>query len=626
MSNPSWRMMVTAATLMALPPLMMTSACGSDDPPVDPTTTSSTGTGAGNSGGSDPGDGICLLNNCTDDAHCLGCADGRDTCLVDENRCVACDPNTGDGCPDGEACTSFGLCAPEGQTCPTDNEGNPQVMCTQNKDCAACSPLHQVCDTQTGKCQACTATNTQHCLSSDICIDTNDDDRPETCSPKCPQSCDENNDCLQCGTGENAARACYEHKCAECSDTFPCAAGEQCVNGVCTPQCGLPGPTPGDCEANEDCQFCGDQNGPAWTCKIPINDTRGNCVPQATGCGDLGSSVAVLPPPYDQFTQTCSDDNDCVQAMAGIQYNVGKAIRDLTNTNQINLGFTQIPIGDANVFYGMDRCASIEISNDISCGVCVPCKEDADCDSIPIQPLVNDIFDNDPLATVAATVLFDLLWGTESNPALHFFCQPVAAGYGACIPCGNPLQACGNTGGGGPGTGNCDHNVCTIGTALNGTCSQCAQDVCNADPFCCDATNGSWDQFCINKANELCGNICNGGMACAHDECTVGTALNSNCSGCAAAICAHDPYCCNAQNGSWDATCTGWVNDAMFATQCASACQGCSHDECTTGGALTTGCSQCATDVCTQDAYCCNTDWDSICVNLAGMTGSCNCP
>lgn len=624
--------MAWAAVLLALPPALATSACGSDDPLVDPTgaTTTTTGAGAGSStGGGDPGPGICLLNNCTDDDHCRGCPDGRGTCLVAENRCTACDPNTGAGCPDGDTCSSFGLCAPDGQTCPTEPDGTPQVVCTQNRDCAACSPLNQVCDTATGRCQACTGTNTQHCLSSDICIDTDDDGRPETCSPKCPSQCDTNNDCLQCGDGDNAARACFERQCAECSDTFPCAAGEQCVNGVCTPQCGLPGPTPGDCQNDGDCQFCGDATGGGtpWTCSIPINDTRGTCVPPAAGCGDLGATVAVLPAPYDQVTQACSTDANCTAAMAGIQYNVGKALRDLTGANEINLGFTQIPIGDANVFYGMDRCASVEIGNDIDCGVCVPCTGDADCASIPIQPLITDIFDNDPLGSVAATVLIDLLWGNETDPELHFFCQPVAAGYGACIPCGNPLQPCGDTGGAGPGTGSCDHNVCTVGAALNGSCSPCAQDVCDADAFCCDAAVGTWDQICINKANELCGNICAGGNACAHDECTTGTALNDNCSPCAAAICAADPFCCNATGGSWDSACTSAVNDPMFAAVCATACQGgCAHDECTTGGSLLPSCSPCASDVCQADAFCCDTEWDSLCVTEAENTASCGCP
>src|SRR5688572_27837267 len=64
---------------------------------------------------------ICLLHNCTEDDHCGGCSDGRNTCLVEERRCVACNADTGTGCPEGEYCSSWGNCVPDGLECPTDN-------------------------------------------------------------------------------------------------------------------------------------------------------------------------------------------------------------------------------------------------------------------------------------------------------------------------------------------------------------------------------------------------------------------------------------------------------------------------------------------------------------------------
>ena len=152
------------AALLVAP--LLSAACSDDEGDVVPPG----GTAGG--GGEDGGEGICLLNNCSEDAHCLGCEDGRNTCLVEENRCVACDPNTGQGCPEGQDCSPYGLCVPDGLTCPTDGEGDPTVVCTKNADCLACSPMHQVCDTVTNRCQACTATNTQHCLQSDICVDS----------------------------------------------------------------------------------------------------------------------------------------------------------------------------------------------------------------------------------------------------------------------------------------------------------------------------------------------------------------------------------------------------------------------------------------------------------------------
>jgi len=587
-------------------------ACDSDDTtakvPTQPTTTGSGGSGTGGEGS---GNGICLLNNCQEDAHCEGCADGRTTCLVAENRCVACDPTKPkgqQGCKDGEECSPFGLCVPEGITCPTDNDGNPTVVCTKNKDCQACSPMHQVCDTNTGKCQACTDTNTQHCLASDICLDGK-------CSPKCPQSCDSDNDCSKCGGPGNEAHACFNHKCAECSDTWPCAAGMECTQGVCTPPCGLPGPVAGTCTAEEDCKFCGDPN-ETWKCKTPVNDpTHGNCVPPANGCSDLGSNVVVLPPPYDQYTQSCSNDEDCLQAKAGIQYNVGLALRDLIGSEEIDLGFYKIKIQDANVEYKMPICASVEIA-DKKCGICVPCKEDADCDPINVDNLLLDLFKGDPLATIAGAVLVDLLWGKNKDHNLNFWCQPVAAGYGACLPCGNPLAPCGKNSGGGSG-GSCDHDVCTEGTALKADCGDCAAKVCAQDSFCCDGQNGKWDKLCKDQADQLCGNICSGGNACAHDPCTIGDALLESCNACVKSVCTADPFCCNQQNGSWDNLCKTAAEDTNTHPDCANACGGCIHDVCTTGPKLKADCSPCATEICKGDSFCCDTEWDKLCVDAA---------
>jgi hypothetical protein len=43
----------------------------------------------------------------------------------------------------------------------------------------------------------------------------------------------------------------------------------------------------------------------------------------------------------------------------------------------------------------------------------------------------------------------------------------------------------------------------------------------------------------------------------------------------------------------------------------------CAHDECTTGGKLTSGCSACVTAVCSHDSACCSSTfgWDSLCVS-----------
>jgi hypothetical protein len=41
----------------------------------------------------------------------------------------------------------------------------------------------------------------------------------------------------------------------------------------------------------------------------------------------------------------------------------------------------------------------------------------------------------------------------------------------------------------------------------------------------------------------------------------------------------------------------------------------CAHDVCSVGDKLTVGCDPCATAVCAQDSYCCDVEWDQLCVD-----------
>jgi hypothetical protein len=596
-------LLACASFVLGMP---LVAACGSsgDGGTVNPTGGPSTGAGAMDAG-------TCLPNSCVSDAQCK-CNDGRTKCIVAENRCVQCDPNTNTGCKDGEKCSSFGLCVPKDLTCPTDKDGTPTITCAANADCKACDPLHQVCDPADKKCKACTNTNTQHCLATDMCLNGK-------CSPKCPKECSTDNDCGQCGIAPNEAHACHNHKCSQCSKTFGCnkAKGEECVNGVCVPPCGVPGPVAGTCTAKEDCQYCGNPDPkamPKWDCKFPVNDDKhGICVPPANGCSDLGKNVLVLPAPFDKGTQTCSKDEDCAQAKAGVQLNVGKALRDLIGTDEIDVKIKKIKIQDAFVTYPMPICAKINITETATCGLCVPCKQDADCKPIPVNPLIVELFKGDALATLAGVLLVQTLWGKgEKEPGLNFYCQQIVGGYGACLPCSNPTQACGKSSSG-EGSGMCDHKVTEEGGPLKTTCSDCAKAVCTNDAYCCTT---KWDKLCVDEVKQYC-------VGCAHNPCTQGEKLDIGCSPCVAAVCKDDPYCCNTK---WDEQCTKEGKDTVKYKDCASACgAACAHSECKVGGKLDKACSSCATAVCGKDPFCCNTEWDTKCVDGAKATQGCGC-
>lgn len=555
---------------------------------------------------------VCLLNNCTSDAHCTGCSDDRHTCLIAENRCVACNPNTQEGCAEGEECSGFGICVPVLLTCPTDAQGNPTVVCLKNSDCKACSPLHQVCDTGSHQCVGCTVANTSHCGQSDVCIEG-------VCSPKCPQSCNLDNDCMYCGAPESPAHACNNHKCSQCSKTWPCPQGEICLsNGTCYPPCGLPGTVQGTCNTASDCDYCGDPKNPGvYDCKKPVNDPNGHgtCVPPAEGCADLGVGIAVLPEPWSDYTQLCSIDANCAQA--GIDLNVGKLIRDLAGVDSV-MG---VAIGDATVGYEMPICAAVSLTGNIDCGICVPCKVDADCLGIPVDPLIMDLFKGNPLAQIAGAILIDMLYGDNNAHDLNFFCQPVGLGYGVCTPCGNPLQPCGKDEDPG-GSGTCDHDVCTEGTALDPSCGACAATVCSNDSYCCTT---AWDNVCVAEVDQYCATTCGGGGGCDADICTNDAldAQDPSCGPCVAAVCELDSFCCNKQSGAWDSYCV-----AEAAEACPDLCGGgggCLHSECETGGPLSADCSECATAVCGYDDWCCTQEWDSICVEEAEADNNCSC-
>jgi hypothetical protein len=175
--------------------------------------------------------------------------------------------------------------------------------------------------------------------------------------------------------------------------------------------------------------------------------------------------------------------------------------------------------------------------------------------------------------------------------------------------------SCGNTG------GLCGHDECSTGSKLTASCSACATSVCNFDPYCC---NNNWDAMCVQYVAQHCsGKTCGSGGSgsCGHDECSAGGKLNSDCSSCASVVCNIDPYCCST---NWDDTCI--QEAAQYCNKCESSGSGsCAHDVCATGGALTPSCSACSSAVCNADSYCCNNTWDDQCVDEAEYYCNTNC-
>jgi len=182
----------------------------------------------------------------------------------------------------------------------------------------------------------------------------------------------------------------------------------------------------GACLMDSDCTGCG----ASTTCHTPVNGGQGTCSVPAAGCSQLGGIG--LPAPFDAVTNLCSTNADC--AGVGVEYNVGKLLRDLTGISAIN---------DADITYEMNVCAAVTVSlgsTSISCGACVPCEQSTDCQNIDVDQVASQAFG--PLGPVVTNLVLNEIFGTSSHE-IHMYCDPVAGGYGACVPCPSVVSSCG---------------------------------------------------------------------------------------------------------------------------------------------------------------------------------------
>ena len=110
---------------------------------------------------------------------------------------------------------------------------------------------------------------------------------------------------------------------------------------------------------------------------------------------------------------------------------------------------------------------------------------------------------------------------------------------------------------------------------------------------------------------------------CAHDTCATGAKLDASCDACVGQICAKDSYCCDT---AWSSVCIDEVASICGESTCSGSTSTCTHDQCTAGAKLASGCDACVTEVCGKDAYCCKTSWDATCVAEVGTICGGTCP
>lgn len=133
--------------------------------------------------------------------------------------------------------------------------------------------------------------------------------------------------------------------------------------------------------------------------------------------------------------------------------------------------------------------------------------------------------------------------------------------------------------------------------------------VCSVDPYCCET---QWDLECVRQHNRLgCGAECPIPMPPANDGPCCEETLQGGV-GCkdprtSDCVCAIDPYCCEEE---WDALCV----DVAASAQC-DACEFKNADPscCFPQANATCEETEIAACVCAIDTYCCEEQWDAQC-------------
>lgn len=150
---------------------------------------------------------------------------------------------------------------------------------------------------------------------------------------------------------------------------------------------------------------------------------------------------------------------------------------------------------------------------------------------------------------------------------------------------------------------------------------ECCALVCELLPYCCES---GWDESCLQQAEFSCKPLGVCGLS------TAGSCFevhgNPACSDpdCCSAVCAVDPPCCETQ---WDSQC---VQRALLSCSTPGEC-GSSIDSCfvvhPSGGCNDV---ECCDIICGFDPHCCQQAWDQVCVSAANCycAGGCNvsCP
>ena len=131
----------------------------------------------------------------------------------------------------------------------------------------------------------------------------------------------------------------------------------------------------------------------------------------------------------------------------------------------------------------------------------------------------------------------------------------------------------------------------------------CCETVCAVDSYCCEF---DWDIVCAEEAAELC-DVC--GSATSGDCFVVHASAGCELEDCCLAVCIEDPSCCA---DTWDAACVETA-ELQCATCGFNAAGPCFEPN------KTPACDDenCCKTVCAVEPSCCTDAWDALCVTVA---------
>lgn len=144
----------------------------------------------------------------------------------------------------------------------------------------------------------------------------------------------------------------------------------------------------------------------------------------------------------------------------------------------------------------------------------------------------------------------------------------------------------------------------------------CCNTVCDFDPFCC----GSWDEGCVDLADTTCVGLC--GASVSGDCFAVNGSASCNDAECCQQVCLADPFCCDQ---SWDTNCVLFAG--FLCTVAGGECGDPDAGACdVANGTPACADQECCEDVCAIDPSCCDAAWDVFCVEFADAACGAPCP